>query len=101
MPRINREDYLYNGCVVHVRLQINNGEFLFKKKGHFKRWQKIALRYLSKYNRGGVREIIRNVPTTATTGNDCREHCKNNKGSHLINKEFICNHIFSSLSYYL
>ena len=49
MPRLNRSDYLYDGCVVHARLQINNGEFLFSTDQHFKLWEEITLRYLKKY----------------------------------------------------
>ncbi len=49
MSRINRSEYLYDNCVVHARLQFNNGEFHFKTKNHFKLWKKIALRYLAKY----------------------------------------------------
>ena len=49
MSRINRQDYLFDGCVVHARLQINNGEFHFQTKAHFNLWKKITLRYLKKY----------------------------------------------------
>jgi REP element-mobilizing transposase RayT len=49
MTRKNRSDYIHDGCVVHARLQINNGEFRFKSRQHFKLWKKIALRYLIKY----------------------------------------------------
>ncbi len=49
MPRINRSDYLYDNCVVHARLQFNNGEFHFKNRSHFNLWKKITLRYLGKY----------------------------------------------------
>lgn len=50
MSRISRQDILYDDCVVHVRLQINNGEFYFQKNGHFTLWKKITLRYLKKYS---------------------------------------------------
>src|SRR3989344_1768789 len=49
MPRKNRSDYIFDNCVVHARLQINNGEFHFKKTSHFNLWRKITLRYLKKY----------------------------------------------------
>lgn len=49
MPRLNRADYLHDDCVVHVRIQINNGEFLFNSNLHFNLWKKIALLYLKKY----------------------------------------------------
>jgi len=49
MSRINRSSYIYDGCVVHARLQLNNGEFHFKTKSHFKLWRKITLRYLAKF----------------------------------------------------
>lgn len=49
MPRINRSDYLYDDCVVHARLQMNNGEFHFTQNSHFNLWKKITLRYLNKY----------------------------------------------------
>lgn len=49
MARINRFDYLYDNCVVHVRLQINNGEFRFQKALHHKLWKKWVKFYLKKY----------------------------------------------------
>lgn len=49
MPRMRRSDYLYDDCVVHARLQINNREFHFNSKKHFNLWKKITLRYLNKY----------------------------------------------------
>lgn len=49
MPRLKRFDYLYDGCIVHVRLQVNNGEFLFQKAIHYKLWKKWVKYYLRKY----------------------------------------------------
>lgn len=49
MPRKNRSEYVFDNCVVHARLQINNGEFHFSTEQHFKMWKKIALIYLIKY----------------------------------------------------
>ncbi|MBX7149742.1 transposase [bacterium] len=49
MSRTNRQDYLYDNCVVHARMQFNNKDYRFNSDKHFKMWQKIALRYLKKY----------------------------------------------------
>lgn len=49
MSRKNRSDYIFDDCVVHARLQINNGEFHFTKTSHFNLWKKVTLRYLKKY----------------------------------------------------
>lgn len=49
MPRRNRFDYLYDGCFVHVRLQINNGDFRFQKRTYYKLWKKWVKIYLRKY----------------------------------------------------
>jgi len=49
MPRINRFDYLADDIFVHVRIQINNGDFRFCEKKHFFLFQDIAKRYLKKY----------------------------------------------------
>lgn len=49
MPRLNRFDYLYDGCIVHVRVQINNGEFHFQNQSHYKMWKRWVRFYLHKY----------------------------------------------------
>src|SRR5688500_6095334 len=49
VPRINGFDYIYDDCHVHVRLQVNNGEFLFNKTQIYRLWRKWARTYLNKY----------------------------------------------------
>lgn len=49
MPRKNRFDYLYDGCIVHVRLQMNNGDYRFKNTSHYELWKKWTKHYLCKY----------------------------------------------------
>ncbi|HLD44563.1 MAG TPA: transposase [bacterium] len=49
MPRINRFDYLANDMLLHVRIQINNGEFRFFEERHFELFNRICRMYLKKY----------------------------------------------------
>jgi REP element-mobilizing transposase RayT len=49
MARINRFDYIHDGCIVHVRLQVNNREFLFHKAIFYRLWRRWVGVYLLKY----------------------------------------------------
>lgn len=49
MPRKNRFDYIHDDCIVHVRLQINNGDFRFNSNILHKLWSHWVAVYLKKY----------------------------------------------------
>ena len=49
MGRKNRFDYISDDSIVHVRMQINNGEYRFSKDEHFRLWKRIVIRYSKKY----------------------------------------------------
>lgn len=49
MARPNRFETIYDDCLVHVRLQVNNGEFRFNKVEIYRLWRRWTRVYLNKY----------------------------------------------------